>query len=90
MVTYEWEKVDEIPDSFEKTCHGNATSIKCRSRPFIRTAPSTISSMRATLTNGVTNPTLIYEDALNNSGGPFRSNSQSEEPRDMAQVSYSY
>ena len=62
--------------------HGNATK---RSRPYVKTTKETLSKIDAHLLNGKTTQET-YDLTLEESGGPMKSKSQSEQPRDQKQI----
>lgn len=58
-------------------------------KPYLRTAPGKIKLIRQQLENGA-KPSTVYEKAVEEAGGQFKSYTQSEEPRDLRQVSCSF
>lgn len=62
--------------------HGNAAK---RSRPYVRTSKETLSKIDSHLSNG-RSTIETYDLTLEESGGPIKSKSQSEQPRDQKQI----
>ena len=71
--------------NFQIACHGNAVLPHSLAVPLIRTKPSVLAKMKSDLKEG-RKPYHIYTKAIDASGGPFQSSSQSAEPRNPKQV----
>eukprot|EP00794_Sanderia_malayensis_P002937 gene2937-3394_t len=72
-------------DDIQILPHGNCKAGNNMQRSYYRTATSTLQAEEILLMNGKT-PFEAYDHVLENSGGPLKSLSQSQEPRDMKQI----
>lgn len=84
LVINDWTNGHE-ENNFIIPCHGNAKSHSAKSSPFIRTEQNVLKSMGEQINKGE-KPQVIYHEAINSSGGPFKSVTQSQEPRNKKQV----
>ena len=73
---------DESDSTSQVLPHGNSRNT---SRPYIRTTFETLTKIDDHLKSGKT-ISQTYSETLNDSGGPLKSSSQSEQPRDRKQV----
>ena len=80
-----WAAAQDEHQVFQKACHGNATRPLSMETPYMRTAPSVLNKMKDDIRAGSA-PRDAYKNAIENSGGPYNSQSQSEEPRNPKQV----
>eukprot|EP00794_Sanderia_malayensis_P002387 gene2387-2747_t len=72
-------------DDIQILPHGNCKAGNNMQRSYYKTATSTLQAEDILLMNGK-NPFEAYDHVLENSGGPLKSLSQSQEPRDMKQI----
>lgn len=66
-------------------CHGNSKNLHATSRPFLTTEKDVTGKIKTAL-NGGKKSSEVYTELINSSGGPLKSKSTSEQPRNLKQV----
>ena len=83
----DWVGSKEKPySSLPKPCHGNASTENAKKKNAVRSnGQKTKDLLKKKLGEGH-RPTVMYEMRIETSGGPFKSTSQSHQPRNPKQV----
>ena len=84
LVINQWANEEE-DTNFSLPCHGNAKTQNAKNTPFLRTEKNVLQSMKEDIKNGA-KPQNVYQHAVCLSGGPFKSTTQSQQPRNQKQV----
>ena len=84
LVINQWANEEE-DTNFSLPCHGNAKTQNAKNTPFLRTEKNVSQSMKEDIKNGA-KPQNVYQHAVCLSGGPFKSTTQSQQPRNQKQV----
>ena len=85
LVINRWGVDHHEKENFQIACHGNAKTLHATSRPFLPRERNVSNKLRIDLTAGKT-PSEAYVSAINSTGGPMKTKSSSEQPRDLKQV----
>ena len=85
LVINHWDAKSDNKENLSIPCHGNSRTPHATSRPFIGTEKNVAEKIKTALNEGK-RPSEVYTELINSSGGPLKSKSTSEQPRNLKQV----
>lgn len=89
LVINEWTENEVTDPDFQISCHGNSKKENSRSTPYLRTEKNVLLKMEEKVKNGE-RAQIVYDNAIEESGGPFNCISSSTQPRNPKQVCFSH